>query len=70
MLFLRKTDETIWKTSPPSFLREISFQLSPLFLRNIFVTPSLSKFQKRETPQILGRGVNYEPHMICSELAT
>ena len=43
MLFLRKTDETVWK---PPFLREPPFQLTPLFLSNFFMTPSLSKFQK------------------------
>ena len=51
MLFLRKTDETIWQpplskmTPPPP-----PFQLTPLFLSKFFMTPSLSKFQKQEPP--------------------
>ena len=38
MLFLRKTDETIWKPPLP-FLRELSLSTDPLFLSNFSMTP-------------------------------
>ena len=41
MLFLTKTDETIWK---PPFLRK------PPISEQFFNAPPLPKFQKRETP--------------------
>ena len=48
MLFLRKTDQTIWK--PP-------LQLTPLFLSNIFMTPLFVQISKtRNRPLILGGG--------------
>ena len=47
MLFLRKTDETIWK---PPFLRDPPFQLTPYFWAIFSWPPSLSKFQKQEPP--------------------
>ena len=41
MIFLRKTDETIW--NPPPLL-----STNPLFLSNFFMIPTLSKFQKQK----------------------
>ena len=49
MLFLRKTDETIWK--PPFLIEPIPFQVTFYFWA-IFscLPPSLPKFQKQNTP--------------------
>ena len=48
MLFLRKSDETIWK---PPFLREPPLSTNRLISEQFFSwPPSLSKFQKQEPP--------------------
>ena len=47
MLFLRKTDKTIWK---PPFLRVPPFQLTPIFLSNFFMTPLFVEISKTRTP--------------------
>ena len=50
MLFLRKTDKTIWKPPLSKSIPPPHFQLNPLFLSNFLWPPSLSKFQKQDTP--------------------
>ena len=47
MLFLRKTDEAIWKLP---FLKESHFQLTPLFLSNFFMTPLFVQIPKTRYP--------------------
>ena len=47
MLFLRKTDETIWK--PPSFYDD-PLSTNPPISEQFFHDPPLSKFQKQEPP--------------------
>ena len=61
MLFLRKTDEAIWKPPPP-------FQLTPLYLSNFFRTLSLSKFQKRDLPPNLRGEGNYAFATTCNRI--
>ena len=49
MLFLRKTDETIW--NPPSpFSKRTPLSTNPLFLSNFFMTPPLCPNFKNENP--------------------
>ena len=69
MLFLRKTDEAIWKP-PPTFVREPPppFQLTPLYLSNFFRTLSLSKFQKRDLPPNLRGEGNYAFATTCNRI--
>ena len=62
ILFWRKIDETIWKP-PLSKRTPPPFQLTPLFLRRIFMTPLFGQFSKTRTPPpspphplILGEG--------------
>ena len=47
MLFLKKTDETIWK---PPFLRKLPLSKNPYFWAVFSWPPSLFKFQKGDLP--------------------
>ena len=53
MLFLRKTDETIWK---PPFIREPPLSTNPPISEQIFHDPPLCpNFKSKKSPLILGR---------------
>ena len=56
--FLRKTDETIWK-SPP-FLRESSLSTNPLISEQFFHDPLLIQISKTRYPPNIRGGGNYE----------
>ena len=62
MLFLRKTDETIWNPLPLPlpFLRESPLPTNPLLLSNFFMIPlfvQISKMRPRPpTPRLISGG--------------
>ena len=60
MLFLRKSDQTIWKPSP--LLREPPLSTIPPISEQIFHdSPLYPNFKNENPPLILGRGGNYVP---------